>query len=553
MSIGGGFDLMPILTNMLFTDSVFLNCAILAICGWSLRLFNDYSSTIFKFAGTFFTRRFKRKHKYRHEIKREYVQEGIHTIECTNDNVYIQNGILRFLASKDVLKSSNDHQVTCISNGSYKTRREELLNGKTFLLPNDPVKYEDMEITVNRTMKMNVGGEAKQASISVLMEVVIYCNDMSKTEKFMESCRLLEIDTLYPPAPEKKYYYMMILRELKPIMRRYDWKSTRTLDTIFFKQKKLLIDTLNDFKNQTGMYHPRLQRPYKLCIFIHGKPGGGKSSLAKAIANETGRILIEIEPKLIQSRAHLTNILSNENYLTVEDSNDWLHGETTRVHKVPVDSRIICFDDTDPSQKNGMKSSNGTKESPPPPPPKGPMTMDKPKMWPNGIQTAPQQSQSGGVIARASVHMDKKEENESKLEKMADSCKPLDLLEPGDWRRSFDGALELHKFMAIFCTNVPREFEESFRRAGRMDLTIHLDYMSLEEIQEFLNFRYQDDFDDKNGDDFKTRIVKPLNNPIMPCELQELCQECKTRIKLEEVLLQLDAQHSSFSPSSMAS
>lgn len=65
---------------------------------------------------------------------------------------------------------------------------------------------------------------------------------------------------------------------------------SRTLETIYFPQKKKITDSLDRFLNDTEQeqLYNKLGIPYKYVVLFHGLPGTGKTSLIRALATHFG-------------------------------------------------------------------------------------------------------------------------------------------------------------------------------------------------------------------------------------------------------------------------
>lgn len=70
----------------------------------------------------------------------------------------------------------------------------------------------------------------------------------------------------------------------------------RSMKSLFFKKKDLLMNVLSNFKKKEGIYK-KLPHRYKLGIMIYGNPGAGKSSLSVAIATELKRYIVRVSLK----------------------------------------------------------------------------------------------------------------------------------------------------------------------------------------------------------------------------------------------------------------
>lgn len=110
----------------------------------------------------------------------------------------------------------------------------------------------------------------------------------------------------------------------------HDWDCMgplppRPLESVFFSGKHDIVNHIKDFdKNEE--YYSRRGMPYHTGILLHGKPGTGKTSLIKAIANECGRSLFVLNP----------SVLKQGGYSEVISGIDW-------------DTRILVIEDIDVS------------------------------------------------------------------------------------------------------------------------------------------------------------------------------------------------------------
>jgi len=95
--------------------------------------------------------------------------------------------------------------------------------------------------------------------------------------------------------------------------KRYKLSDDKSFDSLFFKDRNTVVRLLEHFVNKTGKYSIS-GYPYKLGLLLHGPPGTGKTSLIKAIAQKTGRSIINIPLARIQTNAELNRLFFSDEY-----------------------------------------------------------------------------------------------------------------------------------------------------------------------------------------------------------------------------------------------
>ena len=91
---------------------------------------------------------------------------------------------------------------------------------------------------------------------------------------------------------------------------RYRLSEEKTFDSLFFRQKEPLLKLLDHFSNHTGKYSiPGY--PHKLGLLLSGEPGTGKTSFIKALAQHTGRSIVNVNLARINTNAELMSIFFN--------------------------------------------------------------------------------------------------------------------------------------------------------------------------------------------------------------------------------------------------
>jgi len=95
--------------------------------------------------------------------------------------------------------------------------------------------------------------------------------------------------------------------------KRYKLSDDKNFDSLFFKERDTVVRLLDHFLNKSGKYGIS-GYPYKLGMLLHGPPGTGKTSLIKAIANHTGRSIVNIPLARIQTNAELNRLFFSDEF-----------------------------------------------------------------------------------------------------------------------------------------------------------------------------------------------------------------------------------------------
>jgi mitochondrial chaperone BCS1 len=95
--------------------------------------------------------------------------------------------------------------------------------------------------------------------------------------------------------------------------RRYKLSARKTFDSLFFREKHDLLSLVDHFNRQSGKYAiPGY--PHKLGLLLHGPPGTGKTSLIKALAQYTGRSIVNVPLSRVATNSELASIFFDRKY-----------------------------------------------------------------------------------------------------------------------------------------------------------------------------------------------------------------------------------------------
>lgn len=94
---------------------------------------------------------------------------------------------------------------------------------------------------------------------------------------------------------------------------RYRLSDEKTFESLFFREKEPLLNLIEHFRNRSGRYKVK-GYPHKLGVLLHGVPGSGKTSLIKALAQHTGRSIVNVPLARISTNAELQSIFFDRTY-----------------------------------------------------------------------------------------------------------------------------------------------------------------------------------------------------------------------------------------------
>lgn len=253
----------------------------------------------------------------------------------------------------------------------------------------------------------------------------------SSTEKYIREF----IDNVHYEWSKEKFkdkrFFLQNYRENdKSLFFRYQLKTNKTMNDLFFKDKGLVQNYINNYKNK---------KLSKLVFLLHGEPGTGKTSLIKAISNELSKDIISINLKAIKSDAELMNCFYSNTYEVCGGMN----------YSVPIDTRMIVIEDIDAlddivKERSYVSSDSETKET-------------------------------------------KKNENDLfELIKPGFSTNSLTL---SGILNCLDGIIE-HEYVIIMTTNHPDKLDAALTRPGRITKKIHLTKITQSVLVDMLEYLY---------------------------------------------------------------
>ncbi len=312
---------------------------------------------------------------------------------------------------------------------------------------------KNTEIKINSHIYIDTKTTVSSTSVNYEVEMYSYTLRQDKVRSFLNKCvnyykkHLLNTVNYSVGNPTQRYYNYMSFNNQTNMAIFEDSKfySNKTFDNIFFENKDMFLKKINYFCNNRASYR-ELGVPYSLGIILYGSPGTGKTSCIKALANMTGRSVVDLNLSRIKTYKELKSAFLDMKINNVE---------------VAPDKRIYVFEEFDCIiDKVKQRTLNDTKNQ-------------------TNLTNIP---------------------NLQLLEELYEASGYKEREIPGDapitietLLNCIDGTLESNGHIICLTTNFIDKIDKALIRPGRFDCHIHLENSTPKIILEMINHFYNKD------------------------------------------------------------
>jgi hypothetical protein len=272
--------------------------------------------------------------------------------------------------------------------------------------------------------------------------------------------------------------------------------TSRSLSNLYGANIHRLRERVSFFINNREWYESK-GIPYTMGLLLCGPPGTGKSSIIKAIAKDCHRHVVNVHLDDHVTASQLTNIFRSDLVHVIQDG-------VTQTYKIPVNQRLLVFEDVDCHALEAIRKRETAIIEPPGATVDGASKVDSDAPSDPGADTTPQQGTDTAaapqvmspttVTRRATPPQAPRaasayESNYTSYAVNEPSIKPTrhpEKLTLSVILNLMDGVLETPGRIMIMTTNHPEALDPALIRPGRIDIMLQLGNCKASEVQEIV-------------------------------------------------------------------
>jgi hypothetical protein len=356
----------------------------------------------------------------------------------------------------------------------YYVTKNNVIGVKYVLNTAGIISHFDKNVEIRINKKIYIDTKVVISSTATVYEIELYSFSVKqdKLKGFLNKCidtykKYLMNTTNYTVginSNQKFYSYQIFNNQTNSIIYEENkFFSNKTFDNIFFENKDTFMKKISYFCNNRGAYR-ELGIPYSLGIILDGPPGTGKTSLIKALANQTGRCVIDINLSKLKFQKELKAVFIEQKINNVE---------------IPQDKRLYVFEEFDCMMDIVAQRSHESN---------------------NKHNNSDNKNSQKVVITETKYdeyYMPVKTTKEEPVQLEPNAPITLDTL-----LNCIDGTLEANGHMICLTTNYKEKIDKALLRPGRFDCHIHLDNATPKTILQMVNHFYNKNKDKVKEKDF---------------------------------------------------
>uniref|UniRef100_A0A6C0EJI0 AAA+ ATPase domain-containing protein n=1 Tax=viral metagenome TaxID=1070528 RepID=A0A6C0EJI0_9ZZZZ len=383
----------------------------------------------------------------------------------------------RIVFERFYTQKSDDNITDAILN--YVCKQDEAMDlvYNHFYLVN---KEDVFELTKDLSVKVIAKTFSKEGNLlSLKFEVFSYTWSLTKMKKWVNKInKEYEIEKKNKFG-DKRYFFDEYIPERNigmPVAPHLfftmtEFHTNKSLSNTYGKHLRIVKERVDLFVNHPEWYEEK-GIPHTLGLLLHGPPGTGKTSLIKAIANDTERHIFNIKLRDTTLPEQLNDLFYNENVKLKVGMN------MNQTVVVPLNKRIYVIEDIDcltdivlerslATEKEKDNDSDGEEEQKIN---ERFTRIDEPNEYSCGSYSKKGLSERQ-IFGSTAVKDKKKNQEERKLTLSF----ILNLL---------DGVLETPGRILVMTSNYPDRLDKALIRPGRVDINLHLGYCDDNMIKE---------------------------------------------------------------------
>ncbi|KAG6610826.1 mitochondrial chaperone BCS1-B [Phytophthora cinnamomi] len=332
-----------------------------------------------------------------------------------------------------------------------------------------------------------------------------------------------------------------------PYHKRYALGDDKTFGNVFFDEKESLLQLLDHFENKTGKFAIE-GFPNKVGLLLYGPPGTGKTSVIKAVAEKTGRHIVNIPLGKVKTNQELMDAMFDLRYAV-----DGLDLPVRMGFKdvVFVMEDIDCASSVVASREDGSSTPVSEKQ--------GQMEGETPASSPveeeaAGVAINVEERDDAGMPYRRqkevprffhpglmNMHNDDGDDDDDLLSVLlqsqmefegfgpklkggfVSSSNSADKLNLAGVLNVLDGVIDCPGRIVIMTTNHPEMLDPALIRPGRISKKLHLDYMSTLQMEKMIAYYFSTTLTAEQRS--RLEALKESDRVFTPADIEELCAE----------------------------